>query len=256
MNDIKPDAKSKKSERIITVLLVVICIISAIILVAAFIIPSAGTHYTATYADISPEAAYNLINTTNITVIDCRGLEGCSPCQFGQGHLPLAVQDINAASLFNTTNDIIVYSKNGTVGAQFCQELVGHVYGKIYNLEGGYESWKSAKFPDGPYTSYFVNISPEIAYDLINKTSDLEIIDCRGLESGWCNCHWDSVGHLPNATLNANPSSLYNSTNDILVYSTDGTKGAEFSQALVDHVYGKIYNLDGGFSAWYNFLHP
>ena len=104
--------------------------------------------YTTSFSNIAPSEAYDLINTSsNLKVIDCRGLEGCSTCQFNKGHLPSAQLNSNPMSLYNLTKDVLVYSKNGTVGANFCQDLTDHVYGKIYNLEGGYNAWVAAGYP-------------------------------------------------------------------------------------------------------------
>ncbi len=105
------------------------------------------TGYTQTYKNVTIEEAYNLINKSqnteyNLTIIDCRGLEGCSVCQYKHGHIPGAVRNDNPITLYNLTDDILVYSVNGTVGAQFCEDLMNHVYGKVYNLEGGWNAWK------------------------------------------------------------------------------------------------------------------
>jgi len=95
-----------------------------------------------TYTNITTEEAYNLsITSNNLTIVDCRGLEGCSTCQFNKGHLPGAEMNLNPKSLFNTTNDILVYSKNGSIGAGFCNDLIGNIKGNIYNLIGGYNAW-------------------------------------------------------------------------------------------------------------------
>lgn len=111
--------------------------------------PSNEIQYTSLYTNVPPQAAYNLINTTNnLSIIDCRGREGCGSCQFNnQGHIPGAELNQNSLTLYNYTTDILVYSKNGSVGEGFCQELVNHVYGEIYNLEGGFEAWKAAGYP-------------------------------------------------------------------------------------------------------------
>ena len=58
------------------------------------------------------------------------------------------------------------------------------------------------------------------------------------------------------AVLNDNPETLYNSSEDILVYSKDGTVGAGFCQDLINNVYGNIYNLDGGINAWNELSYP
>ena len=102
------------------------------------------------YDEVNGESVYNL-SKIGLTIIDCRGLEGCSNCQFRAGHLPGAVLNDNYETLFynvtNNKNDILVYSTNGTVGEYFCQNLTGHVYGKLYNLEGGYDGWMAAGYP-------------------------------------------------------------------------------------------------------------
>jgi len=98
--------------------------------------------------NISATGADRLIKTnSNLTIIDCRGLEGCSSCQFNNGHLPGAEMNINPSNLFNTTNDILVYSKDGTVGYyNFSIHLISHVEGTVYNLKGGYSAWFNEGF--------------------------------------------------------------------------------------------------------------
>lgn len=152
MDEVQPNGDAKKSELIVAIVLIIICVVAAGYLAMTYIWtaenPPAEIGYTTSYTNVTAPAAYDLINNTvNLTVIDCRGLEGCSQCQFNKGHLPGAMLNMNALSLYNNTNDTLVYSKDGTVGAGFCQELVGHVYGKIYNLEGGYEAWTRAGYP-------------------------------------------------------------------------------------------------------------
>jgi len=98
--------------------------------------------FTQSYQNITVEKAKEIINSTyNLSVIDVRGLEGCSACQFRKGHLPGAVMNTNPETLYNSTNDILVYSRDGTKSAWFCEQLMGHVYGKVYNLEGGWNVW-------------------------------------------------------------------------------------------------------------------
>ena len=162
MDEAKPDKKeNSKFEIIATIALVVLLVVSTGYLAMSFtrveqqIEANENTGgYTSYYTNVTAEAAYNLINTTtNLTIIDCRGLEGCGQCQFKNGgHLEGATLNDNPTSLCNSTNDILVYSKDGTVGATFCENLVGHVYGKIYNLEGGFNAWteKGYKIITGP----------------------------------------------------------------------------------------------------------
>ena len=96
--------------------------------------------YTTSYETIDITVAQEIMaSTTNLTVIDCR--EGCGRCQFNKGHLPGAILSDNPLDFYNSTDDILVYSVDGSVGADFCQQLVNHTYGAIYNLEGGYNAW-------------------------------------------------------------------------------------------------------------------
>ncbi len=129
---------------IISIVFVLILVFVAIYVVLnLFDNPDTPIYYT-----VSPEEASGLINNSaNLIVVDVRGLEGCSHCQFNKGHLPGAELNSNAISLYNSTNDLLVYSVNGTVGAEFCLDLNGHVYGKLYNLDGGYDAWFAAGFP-------------------------------------------------------------------------------------------------------------
>lgn len=171
MDEVQPKEGTKKSEIIVAI---VICIIAAAAIAVIFTWPAGeasnqqtpetpvGSKYTSVYSNITAGAAYDLINNTvNLSVIDCRCLDGCGSCQFNHGHLPGAVlflpspctvdeQEFRNAlvSHYNSTNDILVYSKDGTNGASFCKELVGHVYGKIYNLEGGYTAWEKFMEPN------------------------------------------------------------------------------------------------------------
>lgn len=152
MDEAKPSKKgNNKLEKMATVALIAIFLIALTYLVFSFIQSpqlkqvKAGTYYT----NVSTTVAYDLINNTNnLTIIDCRGLEGCGTCSFkNDGHIKGAVLNSNSLTLYNTTDDILVYSKDGTVGANFCHELVNNVHGEIYNLEGGINAWKELKYP-------------------------------------------------------------------------------------------------------------
>ena len=151
MNEVPTDVPRRRYELIVAFILIIICIIAAVDIAMPYIFPEQQnneTGFTQKYTNVTAQEAYDLINNTvNLTIIDCRGLEGCSQCQFNKGHLPGAEQNQNSLTLYNWTNDILVYSKDGTIGAQFCQELINHVYCKIYNLIGGYTSWENAGYP-------------------------------------------------------------------------------------------------------------
>jgi len=146
MDEAKPIKKQNKNIEIIAAVALIAILVVALSAVAYDYIqpkPILEKKFTSFYTNVTCEQAYNLINTTkNLSVIDCRGLEGCSTCQFNRGHLPDAVMNSNPTTLYNTTNDILVYSIDGENGSIFCQDLIDHVYGKIYNLEGGYDAWE------------------------------------------------------------------------------------------------------------------
>ncbi len=159
MDETQPQKNDKRFSIFLTMMLALIIVIAVVLFASSNGIFSDDENnnvptYTTTFSNITPKEAYNLINTTeNLTVIDCRGLEGCSHCQFNQGHLPGATMNMNSKTLYQNasdyqnTTDILVYSVNGTVGVDFCLDLTGHVYGKIYNLAGGYNAWAAAGYP-------------------------------------------------------------------------------------------------------------
>ena len=152
MAEVNPEKNGKLPEMLVAIALIIITIIASMYLLYPTIFPDSQNDlyegYAQFFTNISATEAYNLMNTTtNLSIIDVRGLEGCGPCQFkNQGHLPGAVLNNNPDSLFNTTADILVYSKDGIVGANFSQDLVNHVYGKIYNLDGGIQAWRDAGY--------------------------------------------------------------------------------------------------------------
>ena len=96
---------------------------------------------TIKYSNINVSQAREIIN--DVTVIDVRGLEGCSQCQFNQGHLPGALLYTDPKDLYNVSNNLLIYSVNGEKGEWFCEQLMGNVYGKVYNLQGGWNAWKN-----------------------------------------------------------------------------------------------------------------
>ena len=136
----------------IIVLVILVAFASVYVATPYFFPESNEIVYSSSYKNINPEAAYNLINkTSNLIIIDCRGLEGCGPCQIksdGRLDFDFVYLNINPLVHYNTTENLLVYSKNGTVAEEdFCKELVNHVYGKIYNLKGGFDAWKKAGYP-------------------------------------------------------------------------------------------------------------
>ena len=132
-------------EKKLSIIAIVILLLISIFAVAFFVINENENHtnntndannsgYTQTYTNLSVEEAYDLINQSesgefNLTIIDCRGLEGCSSCQYkNDGHISGAVRNDNPLTLYNETNSILVYSKDGTVGGEFCTDLINCIW--------------------------------------------------------------------------------------------------------------------------------
>jgi len=116
------------------------------------------------YENISAEKAYSLFEKSNnsendyeLIIIDARvKYKSCISCLnnlYSSGHIPGAILDtqLNAQVYYqdlNDTSDILVYTQQDSSQTEsFCEELVDHIYGKIYNLEGGYLSWIDAGYP-------------------------------------------------------------------------------------------------------------
>lgn len=145
--------ESNKLDIIVTIVFIIIIAIAAVyVAIPYFFSEQTEKGYTSLYTNIDAEAAYNLINkTSNLIIIDCRGLEGCGSCQIkkdGRLDFDFVYLNQNPYVHYNTTEDLLIYSKDGTVAEEdFCEELVNHVYGKIYNLEGGFDAWKALGYP-------------------------------------------------------------------------------------------------------------
>ena len=109
------------------------------------------------YDEVNEEFVYN-ISKIHLTIVDCRSLDGWCTCRFNtEGHLPGATlfpARGNYTSLYynvtSDTNDILIYTTDGKNGERFCENLTGNVYGKLYNLVGGFNSWKTAGYPIEP----------------------------------------------------------------------------------------------------------
>lgn len=103
-------------------------------------------------------------------------------------------------------------------------------------------------------TTSFTNISVQNAYNLIyNQNKNITIIDVptKGItrynESHLENAIMvDDESHLPEGL-----ETLFYINNDILIYDDDGVGiGKFYCEKLLNHTYGKIYYMIGGFSEW------
>lgn len=106
-------------------------------------------------------------------------------------------------------------------------------------------------------TTTYSGISADDAYDFINTTThNLTIVDSRG-----CACRYNAghIGAPPyfEAVHNINWKNYYDTEDDILVYDDYGNdESITFCSNLVNHTYGKILYLEGGFAAWSKANYP
>jgi len=116
------------------------------------------------YENITADKAYEIFSKynssmaeNNLIIIDARVLyKSCPSCLdslYRVGHIPGAILDktLDSEAYYQDLNqsaDILVYNQEDSSKTEsFCNHLVGHVYGNIYNLEGGYNAWKNAGYP-------------------------------------------------------------------------------------------------------------
>jgi hypothetical protein len=153
MNKQTNSDNEKKLVTIITIILIALIIISAIYLILPEISSKNkynNQEYTSSITYISPEEAYNLINTnTNLNIIDVRNCK-CSYDDERLTYTTIYINYLNAEEYYNSsydlTHDILVYDNYGNnsklnESTHFCNKLIGKIYGKIYYLEGGIIAW-------------------------------------------------------------------------------------------------------------------
>jgi hypothetical protein len=162
MAELESEKNDRKFSIFLTILLALILALSVVLFAFSNNESNSLPTYTTTFSNVTPAEAYVLINNTTpgeLRVIDCRGLEVFCPCQFDStkissraefwdGAYPTENLYQNISDPKNIT-DILVYSINGVKGATLCEELIGHVCGKIYNLKDGQKAWAAANYPVG-----------------------------------------------------------------------------------------------------------
>lgn len=104
--------------------------------------------------------------------------------------------------------------------------------------------WEEQIHPTREYTTYYSAVTPQEAKEINNETANIVIVDIRG-----CDCDYKE-GHLEFAVWNTYAPSYYNTAHDILIYDDNGTDCIAYCKMLIDHVYGDLYYLDGGITAW------
>ena len=112
--------------------------------------------------------------------------------------------------------------------------------------------------PTGPFlTTSYEAITAENAYNLINTSQQFYIIDTRP-----CSCKYNAehIGEEDNfeAILPLeNDSELYNLSIDLIIYDSFGGDNAiTYCERFVNHTYGKICYIEGGFQSWKNRSFP
>ncbi len=104
---------------------------------------SKSSKYTQSFQNITASQAYKLMqNDTKLVIVDVRGCK----CTYNKGHIPGAIWDTYPEDFYETKKDLLIYSQTGSTSLDFCKELIGHVYGKIYNLQGGIDAWKASGY--------------------------------------------------------------------------------------------------------------
>jgi rhodanese-related sulfurtransferase len=135
---------SLKTIAVIIIIIISIIAVSALTLTANWeeqVYPE--RKYTTSYTPVTPLEAKELINNTiNLVIADIRGCD----CDYNKGHLEYAIWQTYAPNFYNTVHDLLIYDKNGTNSIKYCKNLINHVYGEIYYLEGGIEAWEEAGF--------------------------------------------------------------------------------------------------------------
>jgi len=107
----------------------------------------AGPEMALTYVDVSPAEAKELIDTTDIIVIDV------SP-NYDRGHLPGAVHYYigdgsldSAIPSLDKEKTYLVYCHVDSASILGAQKLVDAGFKNVYRLEGNYGGWVSAGYP-------------------------------------------------------------------------------------------------------------
>ncbi len=154
----KPRNKEKIFIYISVVLIISIIALGGVYVFSSLQNPNTGPTLATEYVNVTASKAYEIVtdsnifedNGKNLTIIDARRFDYSCDCQldpaYRDGHLPGAILDKRplVENYYNKTTDILVYTENGeNLEAQvFCKNLIGHIYGDIYLLEGGYTSWE------------------------------------------------------------------------------------------------------------------
>lgn len=122
------------------------------------------------YKTIPVSEAKNLIdNTTDLFILDVR-----RDYEYEAGHISGAyliphteIMDREDELPANKTQPILVYCRLGSRSASASSTLVSLLYTRIYNMDGGFETWKKAGYPyeTGPFIKPTTNTTIESSTD-------------------------------------------------------------------------------------------
>lgn len=104
---------------------------------------------TRKYATLGPVGAVDLMNTTDVTVIDVR-----EPAEYIGSHIENSINipstkfDQRIDELENYRNGpVLVSCENGTRSPKVCSKLIKEGFQNVYLLKGGIQAWEDLNLP-------------------------------------------------------------------------------------------------------------
>jgi hypothetical protein len=103
-------------------------------------------------------------------------------------------------------------------------------------------------------TTEITYVTPSDAYNLIQTSNNLEILDVRSCK---CSYNVERLTIKTNWTSYLSPEKYYNTTYDLLIYDDQGidssySTATKFCEGLKNNTYNKIYMLEHGINDWKN----
>lgn len=122
---------------------------SALGLVVYLLLQDLFESITRRYATLTPTGAVELMNTTEVTVVDVR-----EPAEYIGSHIENSINipstkfDQRINELENYKNGpMLVSCQSGTRSPKVCSKLVKAGFQNIYLLKGGMQAWEDLNFP-------------------------------------------------------------------------------------------------------------
>jgi rhodanese-related sulfurtransferase len=141
----------------------------------------------------------------------------------------------------------LVYCHADAPSIQGATMLAEAGFDMVYRLEGNYDAWVDAGYPVETGVGY-IDISPVLAKELIDKTPDIVIVDVSP--------DYDA-GHLPGAVhYYLGDGSLEEAIPTLdkdktyLVYCHADAPSIQGATMLVEAGFAPVYRLEGNYDAW------